>query len=76
VKYKFSTKIRDLRKQEKIYFSVKDYDKAEFIKKHIDKLEAKERLGSEEQLDVIIARQEKALKGKQQLALASLLTRI
>jgi hypothetical protein len=33
----------DLRKQEKIYFSVKDYEKAEDFKRKADRLETVER---------------------------------
>jgi len=48
VKFKCSRELLDLRKQEKTYFSIKDYDKAEKLKKIADKMEAKEREEAEE----------------------------
>lgn len=39
VKFKLSRELLDLRKQEKIFFSVKDYHKAEEFKRRADRLE-------------------------------------
>lgn len=43
VKFKWSRELIDLRKQEKIFFSVKDYEKAEEMKRKADRLEDIER---------------------------------
>jgi hypothetical protein len=40
VKFKWSRELMDLRKQEKIYFSIRDYQKAEDCKRKADKVEA------------------------------------
>jgi hypothetical protein len=43
LKYKLSKELMDMRKQEKIFFSLKDYDKAEQMRRLCDRMEAKER---------------------------------
>lgn len=50
ITYKFSKELMDMRKQEKIFFSLKDYDKAEAIRRLADKQEQRERAASEFQL--------------------------
>lgn len=52
----------DLRKQEKIFFSVRDYQKAEECKRKADRMEKQERVQSEQQLNEVIAKQEKVLR--------------
>ena len=42
VKFKWSRDLMDLRKQEKIFFSVRDYQKAEDCKRRADSMEALE----------------------------------
>ena len=47
VKFKWSRELMDLRRQERVMFSVKDYEGAEENKAKGDKMEAKERGESE-----------------------------
>ena len=42
-KNKLSKELMEMRKQEKIYFSIKDYDKAEQTRRKANKLEMMER---------------------------------
>ena len=65
IKIKLSRELLDLRKQEKIYFSVKDYDKADLIRKQAAKMETLERSKTENHVLDIIDKSEKALKSKQ-----------
>ena len=76
VKFKWSRELMELRKQEKIFFSIRDYQRAEDCRLKADKQESFERQQSSEQLSEAIARQERVLRQKQQLALATLLKRI
>lgn len=46
VKFKWTRELMDIRKQEKIFFSVKDYLKAEEFKRRGDRMEEEERINS------------------------------
>lgn len=61
VRFKWSRELMDMRKQERTYFSIRDYAKAEELKKKGDRKEGEERNQIEEQLHEAIARQEKVL---------------
>jgi|LauGreDrversion4_2_1035121.scaffolds.fasta_scaffold120559_1 hypothetical protein len=50
VKNHWSTQLMDIRRQEKIFFSVKEYEKAEACKFKADKLELQEREANQYQL--------------------------
>lgn len=76
VKFKLSRELLDMKKQEKIYFSVKDYDMADSLRKQAEKLETQERGQTENQLFDLIDKAERLARSKQQLSLASLLKRI
>eukprot|EP00350_Pseudokeronopsis_sp_OXSARD2_P010806 CAMPEP_0170546576 /NCGR_PEP_ID=MMETSP0211-20121228/4933_1 /TAXON_ID=311385 /ORGANISM="Pseudokeronopsis sp., Strain OXSARD2" /LENGTH=246 /DNA_ID=CAMNT_0010851111 /DNA_START=245 /DNA_END=988 /DNA_ORIENTATION=+ len=76
IKHKLSKELMDMRKQEKIFFSVKNYDQAERLRIKADFLEQKEKEDAEMQLEEQIAKQEKVLRQRQQMALATLLKRI
>ena len=64
------------RRQEKIFFSVKDYEKAEQYRQAADGMEAEERMGGEQLLQEELLKQERNLRKRQQMALATLLKRI
>ena len=76
VKMRFSKDLIELRKQEKIYFSVKDYDKAEMCRQRADWMEHKEKAESQKQLEEMMIKQERALRQKHSMALGTLLKRI
>lgn len=42
IKHKYTKDLLDLRKQEKIFFSLRDYEKAEEYRRKADKLEKQE----------------------------------
>lgn len=65
-----------MKKQEKIYFSVKDYDKAQAMRIMIAQQEILEAKLIQEKLDETLAKEEEKLKAKQQNALSTLLKRI
>ena len=76
IKHKFSKELMDMRKQEKIFFSVKNYDQAEKMRIQADFMEHKEKADAEMQLEEQIGKQERVLRQRQQMALATLLKRI
>ena len=76
VKTKWSSQLLEMRRQEKIFFSVKDYEKAEQYRQAADGMEAEERMGGEQQLQEELLKQERNLRKRQQMALATLLKRI
>lgn len=71
-----SKELVDMKKQEKIYFSVKDYDKAQAMRIMIAQQEILEAKLIQEKLDETLAKEEEKLKAKQQHALSTLLKRI
>jgi len=71
-----SKELVDMKKQEKIYFSVKDYDKAQAMRIMIAQQEILEAKLIQEKLDETLAKEEEKLKAKQQNALSTLLKRI
>jgi hypothetical protein len=66
----------ELRRQEKIYFSVKDYERAEAYRVKADQLESAERMSNEQQIQEELLKQERAIRKRQQMALGTLLKRI
>ena len=78
----FRSKVRgtknivEKKKQEKIFFSVKDYDRAEIMRRQIEQQEIVELAISEEKLQVVLSREQDKLRAKQALTLQSLLKRI
>jgi len=66
----------EMRRQEKIFFSVKEYEKAEQFRQAADGMEADERMGGEQLLQEELLKQERNLRKRQQMALATLLKRI
>ena len=76
VKTRWSSQLMELRRQEKIFFSVKDYEKAESYRQAADALEAQERMSNEQGLHEELLKQERNLRKRQQMALATLLKRI
>ena len=76
VKTRWSSQLMELRRQEKIFFSVKDYEKAESYRQAADALEAQERMSNEQGLHEELLKQERNLRKRQQIALATLLKRI
>jgi hypothetical protein len=56
VKFKWSRELMECRKQEKVYFSLKDYAKAEEMKRRGERMEREERKQSEELLSDAVAR--------------------
>ena len=65
-----------MRRQEKIFFSVKDYDKAHAIKVMISEREQYETQLMEENLQVTLIREMEKLRQKHQVSLQTLLKRI
>jgi hypothetical protein len=72
----WSKELRDLRRQEKVFFSVKDYERAEQLRIRGDKLEARERETISTVPSAEIVKRERLLRKRQQLALGTLLKRI
>ena len=66
----FRSKVRgtknivEKRKQEKIFFSVKDYDRAEIMRRQIEQQEIVELAISEEKLQVVLSREQDKLRAK------------
>jgi len=65
-----------MRKQEKIFFSVKDYDKANTMKIMVSEQEKFENQVMEENLQVSLVREMEKLRQKHQQSLQTLLKRI
>lgn len=61
--------IVEKRKQEKIFFSVKDYDRAEIMRRQIEQQEIVEMAIAEEKLQVVLSREQDKLRAKQALTL-------
>ena len=76
MKVRGTKNIVEKRKQEKIFFSVKDYDRAEIMRRQIEQQEIVELAISEEKLQVVLSREQDKLRAKQALTLQSLLKRI
>ena len=67
----------DLRKQERILFSVREYDKAESLRIRADRLEERERaVNMAQSTNEELLRNERSLRKRQQMALSTLLKRI
>lgn len=75
-KVRGSKNLIDKKKQERIYFSVKDYDRAEIMRLQISQQEQLEFQIAEEKLMVVLDRETEKLRSKQALTLQSLLKRI
>ena len=65
-----------MRKQEKIYFTVKDYDKAQAMRMMIEQQERYEADVQNENLQVTLVKEMDKLRQKQQQSLQTLLKRI
>lgn len=65
-----------MRKQEKIYFTVKDYDKAQAMRMMIEQQERYEAEVQNENLQVTLVKEMDKLRQKQQQSLQTLLKRI
>ena len=74
--HRWSKNIIELRKQEKIYFSIKDYVNAEKVKQLCQQLERKEVEDMQEQMVVKLTKEETTLRKKQSNAMSTLLRRI
>ena len=74
--HRWNKQIIDLRKQEKIYFSIKDYVNAEKVKLICQSLEKKEVDDMQEQLQIKLTKEETILRQRQQNQLQTLLRRI
>ena len=72
----WSRELLELRRQERIFFSVKEYDRAEQIKLKADRLEARERESTNVHVTNELVKHERLLRKRQQLALGTLLKRI
>ena len=68
-KVRGSKNLVDKKKQEKIYFSVKDYDRAEIMRLQIEQQEQLEYQIAEEKLMVVLERESDKLRAKQALTL-------
>lgn len=64
MKSKTSKELLDLRRQEKIFFSVKDYEKAELTRQKADLLEFREREASQDTISEELLKQERLLRKK------------
>lgn len=65
-----------MRKQEKIFFSVKDYEKAELQRRLVMEREIDESHVINEKIKATLMREEDKLRAKQQASLQTLLKRI
>lgn len=65
VKTRWSSTLMELRRQEKTFFSVKDYEKAEYYRQQADALEAEERVANEQQIHEELLKQERNLRKRQ-----------
>ena len=74
--HRWNKQIIELRKQEQIYFSIKDYMNAEKVKIICSELEKKEVDSMQLQLDEKLSKEEAALFGRQKNQLETLLGRI
>ena len=71
-----SKSLVDMRKQEQIYFSVKDYDKAQAMRQMIEQQAESEATVREQNLQITLVKEMEKLRVKQQQSLQSLLKRI
>lgn len=74
--HRWSKRIIELRKQERIYFTIKDYVNAEKVKQLCQQLEQKEVAEMQDQMLVKLTKEETILRQKQQNQMQTLLRRI
>lgn len=65
IKYTFSKELMEVRAMERKQFSLKEYEKAEYLKRQADKIELEERLAIEQQVQDNIDKEEIKQRNKQ-----------